>query len=75
MPITLEKGKSRTSVWIKGFEIKNRNAFDIGSTKESQLNLELTFNSNDYTTEKYTQFMKEFTNFLVENGWIEGKRY
>ncbi|MGQ9026908.1 hypothetical protein [Bacillus sonorensis] len=75
MPIVLDEGRACTSVWIKGFEIKNRNAFSIGDAKESQLNLELTFNSNDYTTEKYTQFMKEFTNFLVENGWIEGKRY
>lgn len=75
MPVPLGKGKAWASVWIKGFEIKNRNAFQKSDSKESQLNLELTFESNDYTTEKYTQFMKEFTSFLVENGWMEGKRY
>ncbi|NPC94817.1 hypothetical protein HOO54_22235 [Bacillus sp. WMMC1349] len=75
MPVTSEKGKSWAAVWIKGFEIKNRNAFSMGDAKESQLNLELTFNSNDYSTEKYTQFINDLIRFLNEHGWTEGKQY
>lgn len=75
LPVKLKKGQARTSVWLKGFEIKNKNSFHEGEERDSQLKIELTFQSNDYSTEKYTLFLDDFNKFLIENGWIEGKNY
>ncbi|MED3513075.1 hypothetical protein P4442_06385 [Bacillus subtilis] len=38
LPVKLKKGQARTSVWLKGFEIKNKNSFDEGEERESAQN-------------------------------------
>ncbi|MDO6631777.1 hypothetical protein [Bacillus thuringiensis] len=69
-PIRTGKVDTHTAVWVKGYSIDNPTA---GTKAESQLNLELTFMSNDYSPNKYKVFLEEFQKFLDERGYLSGE--
>ncbi|MGN4416297.1 hypothetical protein ACTFRD_08985 [Bacillus cereus group sp. MYBK249-1] len=54
---------------IANYEIKNPTSFDIRNSKgkgESHLTLGLVFESNDYSPDKFTQFLSAFNKFIDE---------
>ncbi|MGG0645462.1 hypothetical protein [Bacillus mycoides] len=54
---------------IASYEIKNPTSFDIRNLKgkgESHLTLALVFDSNDYSPDKFTQFLIAFNKFIDE---------
>lgn len=56
---------------IANYEIKNPTSFDIRGPKgkgkgESHLTLGLVFESNDYSPDKFTQFLSAFNKFIDE---------
>lgn len=69
-PILTGKLDTHTAVWVKGYSIDNPT---IGTEMKSQLNLELTFMSNDYSPNKYKIFLEEFERFLSKHGYLNGE--
>ncbi|AOM11227.1 hypothetical protein [Bacillus thuringiensis] len=69
-PISTGKVEIHTAVWVKGYSINNPT---MGNEMESQLNLELTFMSNDYSPNKYKVFLEEFQKFLGECNYLSGE--
>jgi hypothetical protein len=60
--------ETKQNVFISGYCINQKTKFDDGSrTKESQLTVELTFLSNDFSPAKYEEFLIKFQGFLNEN--------
>ncbi|ENQ3078622.1 hypothetical protein ACEOWG_001819 [Bacillus cereus] len=54
---------------IASYEIKNPTSFDIRDLKgkgKSHLTLALVFDSNDYSPDKFTQFLITFIKFIDE---------
>ncbi|MBW3492423.1 hypothetical protein [Bacillus sp. FDAARGOS_1420] len=69
-PVLAGKVDTHTGVWVKGYSIDNPT---VGTEAKSQLNLELTFMSNDYSPNKYKVFLEEFERFLSEHGYLNGE--
>jgi hypothetical protein len=62
VPIIQENAS--TVVLVEGYEINNPTAFLKAKNGEGQLTIHLTFQSNDYSPDKYTRFLNEFNLFL-----------
>ncbi|KXY34877.1 hypothetical protein [Bacillus sp. FSL K6-0067] len=69
-PVLTGKVDTHTAVWVKGYSIDNPT---VGTEAQNQLNLELTFMSNDYSPNKYKVFLEEFEQFLSERGYLNGE--
>ena len=69
-PVITEKIDTHTAVWVKGYSIDNPTT---DTEMESQLKIELTFMSNDYSPNKYKVFLEEFQKFLGECGYLSGE--
>lgn len=65
------KTDRNTEVHISNYSIKNKILFGPNEDKFTgkQLNLELTFLSNDDSIEKYKSFLEDFHQFLLDSGW------
>lgn len=67
--VPLKPDKRFVYVSIRNYEIFNPTSFDIRNPigkGESRLKLELMFESNDYSPDKFTEFLNAFNEFLID---------